>query len=84
MQTLKETNKYSRKDVRKKIVAEKNELKQMLIEINIPRLKKFINIMTDGGYENIHVESLEKVEKMKGRLRTLIQQQVALEQVVVL
>ncbi len=84
MITLKETNKFSRKDIRKKIIMEKNDLKQLMIKTNIPRLKQFISILSDGGYETIHIESIAKVEKLKGKLRSLIQQQVALEQVVVL
>ena len=82
--TLKETNKFSRKDIRRKIILEKNELKQLLIKTNIPRLKQFISTLTEGGYEAIHIDSMKKVEKLKGKLRSLIQQQVALEQVVVL
>tara|TARA_Y100000591_G_C21817475_1_gene691574 strand:- start:79 stop:1947 length:1869 start_codon:yes stop_codon:yes gene_type:complete len=84
IQTLKETNKFSRKDIRKKIIAEKNELKQLLIETNIPRLKQFVNILSKGAYEGIHQASIEKIDPLKQKLRTLIQQKVALEQVVVL
>ena len=51
IQTLKETNKFSRKDIRKKIIGEKNDLKQLLIETNIPRLKHFVNILSKGSYE---------------------------------
>ena len=84
IQTLKETNKFSRKDIRKKIIGEKNDLKQLLIETNIPRLKHFVNILSKGSYEGVHQSSVDKVIPLKQKLRTLIQQKVALEQVVVL
>jgi len=84
LQTLKETNKFSRKDIRKKIILEKNELKELLIETNIPRLKEFIHVLSKRSYVAIHDASIEKLSPLKKKLRTLIQQKVALEQVVVL
>lgn len=84
VQTLKETNKYSRKDIRKKIIAEKNELKELLIDTNIPRLKEFIHVLSKSTYETIHHDSVYQLDGLKKKLKTLIQQKVALEQVVVL
>ncbi len=84
IQTLKETNRYSRKDIRKKILNEKNELKQLLIKANIPRLKTFIDIISLKEYEGIHTESIQELNTLKQKLKSLIQQKVAIEQVVVL
>ena len=84
IQTLKETNKYARKDIRKKILNEKNELKRQLIKANVPRLKGFIDVLSSKEYEGVHMESVEQIEPLKLKLRSLIQQKVALEQVVAL
>ena len=55
-----------------------------MIEINAPRLKLFVDTLSESTYENIHLESLEKVEDLKEKLRRLVQQKLAMEQMQVL
>ena len=82
--TLRQTNPMARKTVRKKLINQRKELKLKLIEINAPRLKLFVDTLSESTYENIHLESLEKVEDLKEKLRRLVQQKLAMEQMQVL
>jgi hypothetical protein len=81
---LNQTSHYSRKEIRKKIIDEKNELKEHLIDANIPRLRHFINTLSKQTYAGIHDQSTRQLESLKKKLRSLIQQKVAMEQVVIL
>ena len=79
--TLRQTNPLARKTVKKQLMLERKNLKLKLIEINAPRLKKFIDILSQDTYETIHYESLDKIDDLKNKLNHLVQEKLAMEQI---
>ena len=79
--TLRQTNPLARKTVKKQLMLERKNLKLKLIEINAPRLKKYIDILSQDTYETIHYESLDKIDDLKNKLNHLVQEKLAMEQI---
>ena len=79
--TLKQTNPLARKTVKKKLMIERKSLKKKLIEVNTPRLKQYIDVLSQGTYEEIHYESFNKIDDLRVRLNHLVQEKLAMEQI---
>ena len=60
---------------------ERKQLKLKLIEINAPRLKQFIETLSNKTYEQIHTNSMGKLDGIKGRLNVLVQEKLAIEHI---
>ncbi len=84
LKTLKRTNPLARKTIRKKLNEERKKLKLKFIQINAPRLKSFIDTLSNNTYASIHLSSIEKVDELQVKLKTLVQQKLAIEQVNIL
>ncbi|MEK9728272.1 MAG: hypothetical protein VW397_09240, partial [Candidatus Margulisiibacteriota bacterium] len=84
LKTLKRTNPLARKTIRKKLNEERKSLKLKFIQVNAPRLKRFIDTLSDDKYTNIHLNSIEKIGDLQIKLKSLVQQKLAIEEVNVL
>ena len=84
LKSFKQTNPLARKTIRKKLALERKELKKRLIAVNAPRLKGFIDTLSNDVYANIHTESVDQMAELKDKLRAMVQEKLAMEQVRVL
>ncbi|MEC8678383.1 MAG: hypothetical protein VXX85_05980, partial [Candidatus Margulisiibacteriota bacterium] len=69
------------KTVKKKLMIERKSLKKKLIEVNTPRLKQYIDVLSQSTYEEIHYESFNKINDLRVKLNHLVQEKLAMEQI---
>jgi hypothetical protein len=71
------TNSAARSELRKKVIKERNRLKKMMISVNMPRVRQFVDTLSKPEFQGVHDVS-DKIVDLKHQLGVMVQHQIVL------